>query len=483
MLPAMSIALAPSTEPSDLPEVGQEEETYLEDTIILDTFSDGGMDDAEAVELDIGEELDSMDESSGDSDPVELDLGAQIDFSTSAAESEEDDDGLDIDPAVGLDLPDALGADDGSEGMEDRALSIDESKFPKLEIDDGSEGIAAERAISLGSASDEASVPPAALLWQVFPGSPSLEACTALAGAAHTVVAASSDLLWFREDGGSPLRLGVDGSQLSDLVLLGADRDVALASTRTGQLFRRARFASQAEQLLRFRDQVGFSKSARLDLTFGSGSDTNGASAYVRTQDGSLLHVLDAGDRFERVECHGKVLALSREAPLALVARGTEHVLAWLSPATPREQKLSGMALEMARRDHPLLATHGLSVALAEPGKALVASADGGQHFRRVPGSAGTTALSAGEVAGKSRLFAAVYAEASDTTLILLIDPEGGEACYVARIENSHEHGASDPVDRGEWAKVARLVWHAASQRLWAAGGFGVLSFAPEATS
>ena len=36
-----------------------------------------------------------------------------------------------------------------------------------------------------------------------------------------------------------------------------------------------------------------------------------------------------------------------------------------------------------------------------------------------------------------------------------------------------------DAVDRGEWARIVRLVWHAPSQRLWLAGGFGVATITP----
>src|SRR6187402_3493695 len=220
--------------------VPEDEESYLDQPIELDQFEDGGNDDEEATDLVVGEEIDVLGESIGDNEPIELDLGTIVGSDELLRGDEDDNDaGFEVDPAVGLTLPDALTPDDGSEGLDDGSITVDESKFPALEMDDGSEGIAAEREISLGTASDEARVPMAALPWQTLYPLAALEACTALAVSAEAIVAGSSDLLWFRSDSAKPLRVAVDDSALSDLVLVGADRDIALASTKTGKLFRR----------------------------------------------------------------------------------------------------------------------------------------------------------------------------------------------------------------------------------------------------
>jgi hypothetical protein len=63
----------------------------------------------------------------------------------------------------------------------------------------------------------------------------------------------------------------------------------------------------------------------------------------------------------------------------------------------------------------------------------------------------------------------------------LLVDPERAEAICIARLDLAGDHSASDAIERGEWAKVAALSFHAPSGRLWAAGGFGVVSFSPPA--
>jgi len=296
---------------------------------------------------------------------------------------------------------------------------------------------------------------------------------------AEAIVAGSSDLLWFRSDSAKPLRVAVDGSAISDLVLVGADQDIALASTKSGQLFRRARFASQAEQLTRFREQLRSPNSLRPQLSFGGALGARHGRVLLWLQDGTLLDMLDAGERFERLEFDGRVLAVARESAAILLGRGQTRTLVTLDQGPGSGVPLSGPVLSVAQSAAPLLASAGSSLALAERGRALMVSADAGNSFRRVAGSASTTAIAGASLAGSARFFAAVYRETSDQSDILLIDPERAEAECIARLDVAGEHSPSDAIERGEWAKVSCLSWHAASGRLWAAGGFGVVSFGP----
>jgi hypothetical protein len=459
-----------------------DEESYLDDAIELDPIDDPGSDDQESTGLDVGEEIDDvLGESVGDNEPIELDLGTFVGADERRSEdADEHDTGIAVDPAVGLDLPDALLPDDGTEGLDDGAITVDESKFPSLESDDGSEGIAAEREILLGSASDEAPVPLAPIAWRVLKPKAALEACATLAARGQSVVAASSDLLWFRSDDSAPLRLAVDGTALSDLALLGPAQDVVLAATQGGQVFRRARFASQTEQLSRLREYHKFAPGTRTVLSFGGTLAEKDARILLLSQDGGVLDVLDGGDRFERIELPGKALAVARESATVLFAQGRERALLWLDGDQRVQVPLTGAALALARSPAPLLSTCGGSVALADFGHAISVSPDRGRTFRRVSGTANVTALAGARIADTPRFFAALYRESTDQSEILLLDPDSGQASCIARLDGNAEPSASaaDPVDRGEWARVARLIWHAASQRLWAVGGFGVLTFA-----
>ncbi|HYQ00187.1 MAG TPA: hypothetical protein VER96_16035 [Polyangiaceae bacterium] len=465
---------------SAVPASADDEESYLDQPIELDQFEDGGNDDREATDLVIGEEIDVLGEPAGDNEPIELDLGTIVGIDDAQSEIDDDaDSSFEVDPAVGLTVPEALTPDDGSEGLEDGSITVDESKFPALEMDDGSEGIAAEREISLGAASDEARVPMAALVWRApHPVTP-LEACTALAVSPDAVVAGSSDLLWFRGETSKPLRVAVDGSALSDLTLVGADQDIALATTRSGQLFRRARFASQAEQLSRFREQLRTAQNSRPQLSFGGELSTRQGRVLLWLHDGTLLEVLDAGDRFERLELDGKVLAVARESATILLGRERTCTLVTLGRTSDGGVPLHGSALSIAQSAAPLLATAGSALALAERGRALLVSADDGKTFVRVAGSSNTTAIAGAMIDGSARFFAAVYRETSDQSDILSIDPVRAEAECIAHLDVASEHTPSDAIERGEWAKVSALSWHAPSGRLWATGGFGVLSFGP----
>lgn len=453
-----------------------DEEIYDDLPIELDPLDDPGNDDTEASDLVVGEEIDVLGGANehGENEPIELDLGTLIGGADSFLELEDDQEGIEVDSALGISLPEALTPDDGAEGLDDGDVTVDESKFPALEMDDGSEGIAAEREISLGNPSDEARLAFAPVLWRLQLPSTALEACGALGVSAEQVVAGSSDLLWFRNDSPSPLRVAVDGSALGDLALLGDAGDLALCCTRSGQLFRRARFASQAEQLTRAREQLR-NAGPRVRLAFGA---TEGGRALLWSSDGQLLEVFDSGERFERLELEGKVVAAARESRSLLVARGRERWLVSVERDTPSSVELDGPALLVAQSETPVLATAGNAVAVAEHGRALLVSADGGRSFRRVPGTGNATAIAGATLGGAPRFFAAVYRETSDHSDLLLIDPERGEALCIARLDASGNDAPGDAIERGEWAKVARIAWHAASDRLWLVGGFGVASLA-----
>src|SRR6478609_3136931 len=102
------------------PEALDDEESYLDQPIELDEFQDGGNDDQEASDLVVGEEIDVLGESVGDNEPIELDLGTIVGIDDAHSEGGDDSDsGFEVDPAVGLTVPDALTPGDGTEGLED----------------------------------------------------------------------------------------------------------------------------------------------------------------------------------------------------------------------------------------------------------------------------------------------------------------------------------------------------------------------------
>jgi hypothetical protein len=325
--------------------------------------------------------------------------------------------------------------------------------------------------------SDEAHIPLAAVRWQTARPLASVEACHTVVSTEDQVVAASSDLLWFQSDAKIPLRLAVDGSALADLAVVGGEQEIALACTPSGQVFRRARFASQAEQLTRFREPLRLLPGSRARLSFGGALSTRGGRVFLWSRDGVLLDVQDSGDRFERLSLEGKVVAVARESATALLVHGPGCSLVRFEGKRHTTQPLGGAVSRLAQSPELCLATVQNAVALAGYRLGLWVSSDGGNAFRPVAGCGNITAVAGAALGDSPRFFAAVYREMSDQTEILLVDPERGAAVCIARLDSAIEHSPSDAIERGEWAKVERLSWHAGSGRLWAAGGFGVVCF------
>ena len=294
----------------------------------------------------MGEEIDVLGESIGDNEPIELDLGTIVGIDDAQSEGDDDDDsGFEVDPAVGLTVPDALTPDDGSEGLDDGSITVDESKFPALEMDDGSEGIAAEREISLGTASDEARVPMAALPWQV---------------------AASADRARGLRRAGRERGRRCRGQLGSALVPQRlepnpcASRSMAARSPIWCSSARIKTSRSPAPRVVSY-----FAVRASLPKPSSSRASANNsarrtararssrsAARWARVMgrvllwlhDGTLLDVLDAGDRFERLEFDGKVLAVARESATILARSRTEPHAADARPRRRQQRRAAERA-------------------------------------------------------------------------------------------------------------------------------------------
>jgi hypothetical protein len=479
--------LAPD-EPLSLPaadDTESEEDQYLDEEVRLDLLpNDDGDDlngpDDPAVRAEIH---DLSDDPAEPGEAFEIDIGRLLEVdSDDEGGSPAEDTLFNVDPASGLALPDELGAFDDAEGVLDATVVVDESALPELDTDDASEGIRSEPEFTLGAGSDEEPAPIARELWIPTEPLTRLEACGSLAIGGAELVAGSSDLLWFHANMDAPLRVAACGSSIASVVLVGATHEIAVAATRTGQLLRRGRYASQAEPLLRFRELGSSAPGTRLGLSLSRPRDFPQDSFLLATESGLLLESSDAGEHFERLEPGGRVLALAATAATALVANGRDRSLARL--AADRLDfdlhRLTGRALSVARGAKPILTQCDDVVALATPEHALVVSNDGGQTFQSVPGTAGATAITSGRYGDRTCVWATLYREADDRSELLQIDPALATALCVARLESPPaEH--VDPSDRSEWARVAALEWHVETHTLWAVGGFGVVRFAPPA--
>jgi hypothetical protein len=471
--------VSPQDAPGQVDGPKTDDEHYLSEDLPLDPFDDGPGDDTEALELDVGVAIDELEDGGENQASDEIDLGQMLNLDADDAEDPLDDVPLPIDLTQGLELRESPLEREGEESVDEGPIALDESKLPELDRDDGGEEIALEASDLTLASADEAGLPRAAEPWQLLTPTAPLEACNSLVAAGEHVVGASSDLLWFANGADAPLRLAVDHASVSSLILLGAQDDLAIAATRGSKLWRRARQASQAVQLVRSLDTGDALARRRRGFELARPYPALPDEFWLHAGDGTLRRSVDAGDHFAPVELPGNVVTLATGgAPVVLVERDQARMLAIRGADGFEVRALTGFALAAAKTSKPLLAAEREIVALAAPQSAVLLSVDGGQSFRSVAGTAGATALCIARFRERDRLWVAIYREATDQTLIALVDVDHAQAECVAVLSND-ESDSGDPAERGEWARVSALAWHAPSSRLWAAGGFGLRSLIP----
>src|SRR5688572_9428533 len=201
---------------------GPDEELPTDPYVVLELGEDLSEPESEApVLLDFGTELiDPLDEERD----VEVEDKSPFDTSDDHEFSEGDD---------------ARAEPEGEAGIEDHS-AVDEAAFPDLDADD--QGFTADEALfgALPDFAPEAVLPRAERSWRVDFVSEQRERCNALVAAGGTVVAGSSDLLWFDAGRETPVRVALDGTRITSLALVGEERKVALCVTAFGRLVRRA---------------------------------------------------------------------------------------------------------------------------------------------------------------------------------------------------------------------------------------------------
>jgi hypothetical protein len=405
--------------------------------------------------------------------PADLDLGPSFDFGEEEADSA-DAFGL-VEPGTGRDPEaneDALPEGEERDGLDDAPADVQERDLPDLDADDAADG-AAPVFGSLPTA-DEAELERAAAPWLATTLGAPRERCGALSHGAGALVAGSSDLLWLDAGRTAPVRIALDGTRIASIALVGEGRQVALCVTAFGRLLRRARQSSDAERLNDWRRTADLSGGAEsLELCQ---LDAEPNAVVGRLTSGRLIRSDDLGNSFYPIGEGLTVFALSpRGAPLAALARdGAELVLSSDGGRTLSRSSLSTEAREIAGGEAPMLASEGPLLVIADAARGVVVSSDGGQSFRRVPGCAGSTAVTVGTFRGRPAAWAALYSEASDRTELVLIDIERATPEVIADLVG--EPG-DDPSDASGTGRLERLAWDGA--RLLGVGDPGLVSFEP----
>lgn len=425
------------------------------------------------VVLDLGEEL-SEPESEA---PVLLDFGTDFLDPLDDARDTSDDDKGPFDAGTEPEFEE--GADvraepEGETGVEDES-AVDEAALPDLDADD--QGFGGDEALfgALPDFAPEARLSRAERSWRIDFVSEQRERCTALAAAGGTVVAGSSDLLWFDAGRETPVRVALDGTRITSLALVGEERKIALCVTAFGRLARRSRLASDSERLLDWKRAAESDGSSAESLELRQLGDASPRSVLGRLTSGHLIRSDDQGATWQRQLNDLTAFSLSPcGEPLAALSRGGALLsLSYDGGVTFRERELGAPALTVASGEAPLVAANGRVLAIADAERGVAVSPDEGATFRAVPGCTNATAVTTGVVEGAERVWVALYREAEDATELVSIDPSTAHAQIVATLASRER----DPDQIPESGRVERLVWDGA--RLWAAGGFGVAIFRP----
>jgi len=417
------------------------------------------------------------DEGAGDDDANELDLGPDGTLDEEDADNTGDALGIDDGESAGDGEPEEnLPSDDeGREGIDDERPLVSDLDLPGLDADaEGTDdGLGRFGSLVLPL---ERELPLATAPWSLARLSPERERCSALGAAGGSVVAGNTDLLWLAAGRGVPLRVALDGTRITSLVLVGEGRETVLCVTAPGRLVRRTRLASDAVRVAELGriPELGAAGAHAVELCQ---LDADAPHSFVgRSGAGLLFRSDDAGVTLKPLEPRRVVRALSATgAPLvALGEHGSELLVSRDAGKSFTPVSLDQVARAVTAGEAPRVASAGDTVALHDPERGLVVSTDGGRSFRTATGVAAVSAAVAGAYEGRAAVWATLYSDTRDETRFVLVDAETGDARVLATLAGPGDAEG----EHGTGARIDRLVW--TGQELYAAGEAGFWVISPE---
>lgn len=426
---------------------------------LLDTTEEGGLDDAEAGDLDVGGEELETGEEDGEDDDREVDVGP---LDEDLLIDEDKDTREDVETAAdaeGLDLDDTPGEDDGgAEGTsEDPGDGIDEGALPELD-DDGGDGKDDGLADELLAESD-AGLPWADARWAPLEGAGADVPCRAVAADGGRVAAAGEVLLLIDEGSRAPRRLAF--GEGSTAVALG--EDALLVATLRGQLFMARSGGEEASALGSWRAGAPPSLGLRLSEPTVEACATLGRF-WIRAG-GALLCCASPEQPPAAVRergvlavaaANGVLLALTLGAEGPVIERFRSDDEGW--SGTP----LLGAAREIAARDEGprslTAAAAGRNLALTDQ-QQIAVSRDGGATFAVVEAGAVHALAFAGD--------------APDAPLLALVAPTTA-ATFLVEIDADAQPTRVAELPGMEPTAIAGMAWDATREVAWIASAAGL---------
>lgn len=407
-----------------------------------------GLDDADATDLDVGVDLagnedEGIDEPIGDLIFDMTELLSGVEESSRDASSDEPllwhDDSL---ASVETSLP-SLGAD-AEEGLEDTSLDVlVEDDLPALDADadgDFEESPWQELAIS-----DDGAPPLVAVPWSVEPKSHDEHTSLVALG---TGLAAAGSTLSFWPTPDSPRLVTLPERATAMVSLL----DSVLVATLRGRLYRA-------------RPDGRLAKLEAFERALPRGISTTPTALSIGASEERVVFVLDTGEvlesldgclTFHAVTTLRGALAVSSDARHIISRDGMHHARGGF------ELRVAKLPPALLEADAVRLASEGDVIALGSDETGVWLSTDGGAHFDAV----GQTARVGALLVEDGEVFAGLGASISEPARVVMIDPARRAAVTVAEL----------PLGEPERGAISGIVLAQLSDRLWVAGGMGVLA-------
>jgi len=421
----------------------------------------GGLDDAASTELDVGDELDELDDDDGGDAEADVDVGPLdegIDDDGEGALPGDDDEGAADEEGLATDEPqdsDDGGAEGTSENPEDE---VDEASLP--EIDDGDEegGDQLSEVLLAEAGGDLPAWATARVV--LVDGAGAALPCRSLAVVAGRVAAAGEVLLFVDEGARAARRLAF----AEGVVAVALAEDAVLVATARGQLVTSRDAGTEATSLGAYRtghpqtpgagapDVQLAATPGRFWIRAGSALScvTLPASAPSSVRERGVLAIAASG---------GTLLAitLGLEGPCIDRFRGDDE--------GDMEARLAGPARALVERGrHALLlavTAGGRTVALGDD-RSVVVSRDGGATFATFePGPVVAIAFAGTEV---------------DDPLLALAAPGASGLAYLVEMKAGGEIARIGEVSCAEGELPAAIAWDPSREVIWVASGAGLIA-------
>ncbi len=446
---------------------GDDSETWL-DVPDLDSSTD----DAEATELEIGDQLDPL-AAAGADEEAQLDVGMSDGIEETTPLDSDESDGPD--DASTLELLDPLPelVDDEAPTRQANSDWLGDAPEPLPALDRPEDDEGGELDVGAELRVDETPLAYSANPWrgESLSAGHSTRAGLALSPAGLLGVAGESTLLVSLRTGES-LHLAPLQEPTVRIIALDAAAQEHLILTRTGQLYR---WDLLGQSLVPLTTDLEFDRVAGFWQCRPASCDV-----LLLLETGELVALTGATLKASRLLRNGRVVAASDCGEPRLELTSSQGLFRLDAPEAvpPRSRALPADLLTALEQARAVVLGLGDVELVGVPGVGLWCATSSDSPLLRVAGCSSLSAAAVGVLDDRPTVWIALFSELQDRSTIVHFDPLSGQVEVIAEIEILGDAASPDdePLER---ARVAALLWDPTGRRLWAAGGFGLTSWVP----